>query len=814
MSDSGPKATTKVLNIPMPTPGTSQAPFFKGKRVTDFLESLEAHALAAQIPLDQLPTYVLRYCDSKVKRVIETNNEFSGNDWKAVKTLLIDLYGSSDKAPVLTADKLRAWIKKHAEEASITSLRDVDKYYRQFLSFSAPLTRDKMLLDYEANLLFYRGIPKPLREVIKTKIAPEKQKVKAAPSVKETLGFLRQEFDEEDINAEIETADLNLSSDDSDSDDSDSDDDHYKKKRKTKRDKKKKDKSRPSKVIVEEEKEVTSGNPAIEELTRQMKDLMINQDNFQQQIATQLASSSERRCFLCDKTGSHRLGITNCPELQALISEGFIKYNEQGKIVKKDGSPLPRAMNGSGGIAKILRDERTADRGKMKETNTAGVVSGSSYTNHVELLFEGRSVISDQNTELAFGNNNVAYPVTRSQQNRKDARVDPLKRGAPKDKAPEIPPVPERRQANNLPPQKPPVTQDVQMKDLPPQSRPHPSNTEQGWKDYSKARKDTAPKQNDEANKPKGNGFYFSSNIQDSINSDEVQERILNTEVTLTLKEILGVSSDLQKRFGNLVKTKRIDKQPAKNALILQDYQYDEDRDRMIRVSETVWINPDESSDVPDISEAPFVSANTQLSFDSSNDVVLNVATRYTNSATTVDIPNTLAFTTGRFEARLGGHKVVFMIDTGSELNLISESFYRKTSLPMELDGVRWSLKGVNGDAVPLVGLLRNVEVEVGGHRFDHHFFVSSEGTGNQDVILGQPWLIWYSANIGYTRKGSMLVKLWKHGDSTCAEHGRRKPPTIAIQLVSSDVTYGRHPVNCTTKIDDGSDSEEWESGN
>lgn len=807
------RTTPKVLNIPMPTPGTSQAPYFKGKRVSDFLESLEAHALAAQIPLDQLPTYVLRYCDSKVKRVIETNDEFSGTDWKAVKTLLVDLYGSSDKAPVLTADKLRAWIKRHAEEASITSLRDVDKYYRQFLAFSAPLTRDKMLLDYEANLLFYRGIPKPLREVIKTKIAPEKQKVKAAPSVKETLAFLRQEFDEEDIDAEIETTDLNLSSDDSDSDDSDSDDDQYKKKKKTKRDKKKKDKGRATKVVVDEDKETTTAgsNPAIEELTRQMKDLMINQANFQQQIASQLTSSNERRCFLCDKTGAHRLGITNCPELQALIGEGFIKYNEQGKIVKKDGSPLPRAMSGSGGIAKMLRDERMADRGKMKETNA--VASGSSYTNHVELLYEGRSVLSEQRTELAFSNNNAAYPVTRSQQNRKDARMDPLKRGAQKDKAPEIPPVPDRRQANNLPPQKPPVTQDVQMKDPPPQSRPHPSNTEQGWKDHAKARKDNVPKQNDEANKTKGNGFYFSSNVQDSINSDEVQERILNTEVTLTLKEVLGVSSDLQKRFGNLVKTKRVEKQ-VKNSLILQDYQYDEDRERMARVSETVWINPDEATDIPDVSDAPFVSANTQLSFDSSNDVILNVATHYANSAVPVDIPNTLAFTTGRFEARMAGHKVTFMIDTGSELNLISEAFYRRTSLPMELDGVRWSLKGVNGDAVPLVGLLRNVEVEVGGHRFDHHFFVSSEGTGNQDVILGQPWLIWFSANIGYTRKGSMLVKLWKHGDSTCADHGRRKPPTIAIQLVSSDVTYGRHPVNCTTKVDDASDSEDWELGN
>ena len=62
-----------------------------------------------------------------------------------------------------------------------------------------------MLLEYESNLLFYREIPKPLHEIIKAKIAPKKQKVKAALTVKETLALLQQEFDEEDIDAAIET---------------------------------------------------------------------------------------------------------------------------------------------------------------------------------------------------------------------------------------------------------------------------------------------------------------------------------------------------------------------------------------------------------------------------------------------------------------------------------------------------------------------------------------------------------------------------------------------------------------------------------
>ena len=51
------------------------------------------------------------------------------------------------------------------------------------------------------------------------------------------------------------------------------------------------------------------------------------------------------------------------------------------------------------------------DKGKAQEMNEACIM-GSSYTNHVELLYEGRGVLSDKTVGLAFGNNNIAYPVT------------------------------------------------------------------------------------------------------------------------------------------------------------------------------------------------------------------------------------------------------------------------------------------------------------------------------------------------------------------------------------------------------------------
>ena len=59
---------------------------------------------------------------------------------------------------------------------------------------------------------------------------------------------------------------------------------------------------------------------------------------------------------------------------------------------------------------------------------------------------------------------------------------------------------------------------------------------------------------------------------------------------------------------------------------------------------------------------------------------------------------------TGCFRGKFAGLDVVFMIDTGSELNLMSQDFYDKTNLAIDLNGTRWSLKGINGRPVPLGG--------------------------------------------------------------------------------------------------------------
>ena len=105
----------------MPTPRTPTAPHFKGKHVQDFLDSLEQHADSARVPHSQLPRYVLRYCHTKVRIVIEGSAVWNGDDWVSARNFLADLYSSNDSIPINSPDRLRQWCLKHGESGIVLS---------------------------------------------------------------------------------------------------------------------------------------------------------------------------------------------------------------------------------------------------------------------------------------------------------------------------------------------------------------------------------------------------------------------------------------------------------------------------------------------------------------------------------------------------------------------------------------------------------------------------------------------------------------------------------------------------------------------
>ena len=195
-----------------------------------------------------------------------------------------------------------------------------------------------------------------------------------------------------------------------------------------------------------------------------------------------------------------------------------------------------------------------------------------------------------------------------------------------------------------------------------------------------------------------------------------------------------------------------------------------------------------------------FVESRVGLEFDESSESKEEILIRYASAVKIHITPQPLfAMVTGRFRGKFAGLDVVFMIDTGSELNLMPQDFYDKTNLAIDLDGMCWSLKGINGRPVPLGGCVRDAEIKVSGRRFDHHVFVSREGTSKQEIILGQPWLQWYSASIQYTRQGSMNMRIWQDGDGD--KHSCHQGPSILIPLCTpnaprntSSLNVGNHP--------------------
>ncbi|KAJ7851872.1 hypothetical protein B0H13DRAFT_2359836 [Mycena leptocephala] len=59
------------------------------------------------------------------------------------------------------------------------------------------------------------------------------------------------------------------------------------------------------------------------------------------------------RCFVCGGTGTHRLGPKFCPRTWELVEHRLARFQPDGRLVSRDGSPLPMTRN-SGGVAAHL----------------------------------------------------------------------------------------------------------------------------------------------------------------------------------------------------------------------------------------------------------------------------------------------------------------------------------------------------------------------------------------------------------------------------------------------------------------------------
>jgi len=102
-----------------------------------------------------------------------------------------------------------------------------------------------------------------------------------------------------------------------------------------------------------------------------------------------------------------------------------------------------------------------------------------------------------------------------------------------------------------------------------------------------------------------------------------------------------------------------------------------------------------------------FIESHVGLKFDESAESKEEVLICYSSTVKFHLIPQPLfVMVTGHFWGKFYRIDVVFMIDMGLELNLMAQEFYDKTNLAIDLNGMCWSLKGINGWPVPLGGCI------------------------------------------------------------------------------------------------------------
>ncbi len=134
------------------------------------------------------------------------------------------------------------------------------------------------------------------------------------------------------------------------------------------------------------------------------------------------------------------------------------------------------------------------------------------------------------------------------------------------------------------------------------------------------------------------------------------------------------------------------------------------------------------------------------------------------------------AMVTARLNGKIGDIDYMMLIDSGSELNIMTLQQAQDLALPIDDSGNSWTLKGISGHTMGLEGICWNVPVMIGGIKFSHNFFITRSDLGNKDMVLGQPWLFSHSTRIDYIHDMGVTLQLWENGD--------RKGRSVLINLL------------------------------
>ncbi|KAJ3832517.1 hypothetical protein F5878DRAFT_666502 [Lentinula raphanica] len=773
-----------AIIMPMPVPGMPDAPRFEGKDTREFLEQIEAHGLRAGITdSNRLVDYIIRYSSRAIKEDIrfmpEFDAEVEGKTWDAACKMLLQMFSAHEEPPEVTIRDLEDSCILWSNEEPILKRSDVDKYQRKFFSIAAPLLKQKMLTSEMKGYYFLQGLPKKDQKYVEKKLPAENKKKTNPPTVEAIIKLIHEKIDNKDSilhhNWDSEEEDL----------------DEVRQRLRTRlrrreedneeeqegRGKKGMDKSKVKKVrIVEEEANDPEwkGKAAMDEITG--SDGRNNSPN-----GRTIAIDGENGVRL--DAGRGKGNFLQRWEMPNLVRENLVVYDYIArKYTLPNGQDLPCIPYGvSGGVAGMLRgNAATTNPTNGQERNGHIVSSSPASISYGSVNVFGNDVFGVASLDRG-GMEEVlegqAYPSLRS--GRDTARFNPASQQGREnrrrvDRDPNNYNKPGYRPpgARGIMPPEPTIHTEESGKtverekaakiDIP--VPPNPINRPEGWKksqpSTSKGKereeKDVEMRDTKDAGgKPNpGTSFHYTSDLQKKADRKKVLDKVLDTEITLSLADLVGCSPALQKLISEVARTRREYGKEMVSAIISQ-YK-DEGGDAIVDDG----YEYEEGLVSPGLCVAEEDRPRLQNFLHTYSSAVTQSSTKY------------YAMVTGVFVVTIGGRQFRAMIDTGSELNVGAEDIPEKTGMPMDLEGMKWGLKGIHGEPEQLRGVIVDLPMKIGKYEFPHHLFVSRHQLNpNWDIILGQPFLQWYACRIDYWRAGHMQLLLWNDGDKDRNPH-------------------------------------------
>ncbi|KAF5385194.1 hypothetical protein D9615_001517 [Tricholomella constricta] len=804
----------------MPSPRAKDAPeIFKGnyKDIQRFLSRFNNLCKLYNVPDPEKCDRILDYCSYNVTQLIQGLQSYHDQDWKALEKKLLWHYDADRRDSENNISNLKRLVNSWSSR-EITTLTRWKKYEREFVTIGGRLLKDGMIGEEEQACYFWEGIHKDLRQNIELRVIatnPSLSLKKAIPiaAIVEAVEriFERNRFDYHLAKPRKgRTDDSDYSSDENE--DSESDEDLKKKYKKSKskknkryhysssdteseseeeevikkyRRKQKPSKKLPKARISETPKKIPKSE--VDDLIDQLAELSIddpkygvlyyraykldnmitqclppprlniqqhdNSNNrmrqpfmnqppqqrapirepypaqssgniFQRQPPPHMSQNPNGYnlpprgpliCFGCGKEGH---GMRSCVALQDRVQRGELKRDDFGKITFKDGSLVQR--NGNETIIQAV------DR-HLNNRLASHLLTIEPYEVTDSFKDSSDYYISDQEDDeepeaVVFAAEQEPRMITRA---RKDA-IDKVTRPIRKGKEPQRDPPADGFRTRNVGPSKALKEPRIPLEDITPtpvdvrQPRVVQRTTDDVvMVDANPPR--TNPQQlSQQQGQSKTRAPVRQSQISAQVDEKQVVTQILNTPLTLRLGEVLASSREVSDQLVDLMKRKNLNSKP------------------------------------PAVEHVAAFAANAADAASAAN------AANSRDSTSLIRIP-----------LRLEDKRVLAIIDTGSELNVINRDFVRDLAETPIDPQRKVVISDANGGAGNLQGHISDIVLRCGSVETIANLYVGDDMPF--DLLLGRPW------------QRQNLVSIDERIDGTYLLFKDRKNSNISLELLVKD---------------------------